>query len=130
MAPVVPYYTDPTTCYSWQFYTYSTYDPNLTGVSRCPNCGRWHETSTIIYANYPPAPPPDPEPVRSVKEALKEWHRALSRHAAWEAMVALRSAPDDPGHRVPLPARQRPYVRQRAKKRVCAGSSRYRVLVN
>lgn len=71
-----------------------------------------------------------PAPEVDEREELRAWHRALSRQAAWEAQVALRSAPDDPGVRVPLLARKRPYVRQRAKKRVCAGSSRYRVLVN
>jgi hypothetical protein len=66
----------------------------------------------------------------SLKETIKEWHRALSRQAAWEAQLALRRATDDPHPRIPRHARKAPYVRPRAKKRVCAGSSRYRVLVN
>jgi hypothetical protein len=84
---------------------------------------------TLTYDNYPP-PSPEPEPPEDLKAALKAWHRAVSHHAILAAQKALRSAPDDPSPRIPLAARRAPHVRQRSKRRVCGGSSRYRVRVN
>lgn len=62
--------------------------------------------------------------------ALKQRHRELSWRHIREAQVARRKAVDGPRPRVPLQSRQHPYVRPVTKKRVCAGSSRYRVRVN
>lgn len=68
----------------------------------------------------------EPEPLID----LKAWKKALSRQAIWEAQVALRRCQDDPSPRVPLQARRGLSGRQAVRKRVCSGSSRYRVLVN
>lgn len=107
------------------YYTTST----ITGdnICRCSICGQWHgrpDTTQVICI---PLQPPEPE--EDDREWLRQWHRAVSRQAAWEAQIALRSAGDDPRGKVPLQAQKVAYVRPRAKKRVCAGSSRYRVLV-
>jgi len=63
-------------------------------------------------------------------DSLRQQHYERSRQDVCEARMALRRVRDDPGGRVPLQARKAPYTRPRSKKRVCAGSSRYRVLVN
>jgi len=112
-------------------FDYSLSDTTITGTNRCqcPNCGCTHNYSPLTQVYYLPPQEPDPI-VEDVKAALKAWHKALSRQAAWEASVALRGEGKERRGKIPLQAQQRPYVRPRAKKRVCAGSSRYRVLVN
>ena len=100
-------------------FTYMTSASDVTVVNME---GAW------ATAYYPPAD--EWEESSDPLEALKEWHRALSRQHIKAARIALRGVPDDPGSRIPLQARRTPYIRPRAKKRVCAGSSRYRVLIN
>jgi hypothetical protein len=73
---------------------------------------------------------PAPEPHEDIREYLKQLHREASWEAVRKAREALRAVRDDPGHRVPLQDRHHPYVRPLSKKRVCGGSSRYRVRVN
>jgi len=99
-------------------------------VCHCPNCGYWHAQQPVTQTFYIPAQPREPEPPEDLKAALKAWHKALSRQAAWEASVALRGDGKERRGPVSLQAQQRPYVRPTSKKRVCGGSSRYRVRVN
>lgn len=78
--------------------------------------------------SYWPAKEPEPEPDRKAAELAHK--REVSRASLVRARLALQRALDDPRPEIPLADRKRPYHRPRAKKRVCAGSSRYRVLVN
>ncbi len=108
----------------WTLYCYpatGTYATSLTG--RCPNCGEVHyyvdtDTNITISHELPP----------KVRARQLKWE--ASKRAVTRARLALQQALDDPRPEIPLPERKRPYVRPRAKKRVCAGSSRYRVMVN
>ena len=72
-----------------------------------------------------PAPPEDRE-----SEDLKAFKKACARAALLADQRALRTLRDDPSPKIPLQARKGFSGRQAARKRVCAGSSRYRVLVN
>jgi len=81
-------------------------------------------------SNYPPPRPSPQEPQESPRAAELRRHRAASRRAVLEALAARRGLRDDPSPLVPLPARKGFSGRPAARKRVCAGSSRYRVLVN
>jgi hypothetical protein len=127
------YYTECSGCSDPYVYTISSgyvdTDSNLTSnYCRCPNCGRWHEPCSQTL--YIPAQPQEEFEDEDIREALRQWHKALSRQAAWEASVALRGEDRERKGKVPLQSQQRPYVRPMSKKRVCAGSSRYRVRVN
>lgn len=72
--------------------------------------------------------PPDP------KEARRRLLFALTQEAIQEARETLRKVDDDPSGLLPRRPRGKAYerlhVRPRSKGRVCAGSSRYRVLWN
>jgi len=71
-----------------------------------------------------------PEPEESPKAVKLRLARAASRKAVLAALAALRRLRDDPDPRIPPLARRGLSGRPAARKRVCAGSSRYRVLVN
>lgn len=101
--------------------TYGTYDPYIT----LPLSTLDVSSNSVAYSGYRP----EPEPLSEREEILLR-HRASSRLAVCQGRMALRGALDDPTTRVPIMARKLPYVRPTFKKRVCAGSSRYRVLVN
>ncbi len=110
---------------------YSTGTATATRI--CPHCGCLHESASIIYYWTPPATPkPRIKPWLTPAELERLRRLALeqSRLAIQDAQGVLRGLSDDPMNRVSLQDRQRPYARPRAKKRVCAGSARYRVLVN
>ncbi len=93
----------------------------ITLSGRCPNCGDFHYyADTNLYI----APAPNP------REVARQRKRDLSKRALTRARLALQRALDDPRPEIPLPDRKRPYARPRSKKRVCAGSSRYRVMVH
>jgi hypothetical protein len=62
-------------------------------------------------------------------EVARKQARSASLAAITRARLALQRALDDPHPGVPLGARKRPYRRPAVKGRVCAGSSRYRVMV-
>lgn len=113
-------------------------DPYQTAVTgdncqcRCPNCGsvhRFHEVCTIRVS---PEPRRRDRPFLTPEQVwrLKNLSYRLSREAIDEARVVLKGARDDLRTHVPLQDRHRPYVRSSFKKRVCGGSSRYRVMVN
>jgi hypothetical protein len=100
---------------------YSTGTTTIDLFGRCPNCVEYHTyASNSVYV--------EPEP--DLRLTIRQQKRELSHRAITRARIALQRALDDPGVQVPLQDRKRPYARPRAKKRVCAGSSRYRVLVN
>jgi hypothetical protein len=102
---------------------YSTGTATITLEGRCPNCGEYHfHGSNSIYV--------EPEPEPDLRATIRQLKRDLSHRAITRARIALQRALDDPGVQVPIQDRKRPYVRPRAKKRVCSGSSRYRVMVN
>jgi len=71
-----------------------------------------------------------PRTEREESEALKAFKKAVASAALLEDQRALRTLRDDPSPRIPLQARKGLSGRQAVRKRVCAGSSRYRVLVN
>jgi hypothetical protein len=98
---------------------------NSFGVTTCPV---YVKVSAHSWGNYRQQETPVEEFSRKARELLQK--RDISRTALRRAQMALQRALDDPGGQVPLQDRKRPYVRPRSKKRVCAGSSRYRVLVN
>jgi hypothetical protein len=118
--------TDP-----YYHFNYGYSDTTITGTNQCqcPNCGCTHNYAPPNSRTYY-FPPQEPEPAEDIKEALKQWHKALSRQAAWEASVALRGEGKERRGPVSLQAQKAPYVRPTSKKRVCGGSSRYRVRVN
>jgi len=84
-------------------------------------CGGF--TSSTAYV-------PHPEPNFNDREYRLTLKRTASKAAVTRARLALQRALDDPRPEIPLGARKRPYRRPTAKGRVCAGSSRYRVMVN
>lgn len=115
------------------------YPQALTGASeycRCPRCGCFHSRGQ--WAPEPPivirTPPSKPRNVQLLTEEqlweLRNRAWKLSKEAIVEAHDTLKTVRETQLDRVPLQDRQRPYVRPVSKKRVCGGSSRYRVLVN
>lgn len=80
-------------------------------------------TASTIYVG------PSPEPYYDDRETRLTLKRTASKAAVLRARLALQRALDDPRPEIPLEARKRPYRRPTAKGRVCAGSSRYRVMV-
>jgi hypothetical protein len=108
-------YTDPWSASNWAYEGTATVTLDLGGTAS--NVSYW-------------VPPEPTEEVLDPKEERRRWHRALSRQAILAAQEALRGLRDDPSPRVSLQARRGLSGRQSVRKRVCAGSSRYRVLVN
>jgi hypothetical protein len=113
------------------------YYPNaITGdCCTCPRCGCIHpqgqhapQDEIILRAS----PRPKDRPFLTPEQVwrLRNLSYRLSRDAIVEARVVQKRARDDLRTHVTLQARQRPYVRALFKKRVCGGSSRYRVMVN
>lgn len=101
---------------------------NLNGP--CPNCGKVHRPFPQEEVYVQPS-----RPLRKPFLTPEQIHRfrnlswKLSKEAIVEARGYLKSARDDVRTHVPLQDRHRPYVRPPFKKRVCGGSSRYRVMV-
>lgn len=104
-----------------------------------PSCGSYYSStndgtwvvswrgSDYAGSTWHQAPEPIEDGGPEVRLAEK---RAISRAAVLRARLALQRALDDPRPEIPPGARKRPYRRPAVKGRVCAGSSRYRVLVN
>lgn len=116
-----PYYRQTlTTSYDngWSPYNATTQTITFTDYGT-----QGYGTNWYVY----PEPEPDPIDRKAAELAHK---RAVSRASLTRARLALQRALDDPHPAIPLADRKRPYHRPRTKKRVCAGSSRYRVLVN
>lgn len=91
-------------------------------------------TDTSTYHNYSPSDyscrivvlDPDPES-DEWKLVVKRW---LSQVALLDGLRRLQKMDDDPSPKIPIQARDsRRQPRPLFKKRVCAGSSRYRVLM-
>lgn len=120
-----------------------SYDPfavtestSITGIRcRCPNCGYTHGSNETSVTLYIPAHGHASSAVLELLDeppllSLKELHRLRSKQDVQEAQRAIRSGQRQPRAPVSLQSQKRPHVRPVSKKRVCAGSSRYRVLVN
>ena len=89
----------------------------------------WQTNSTAASWDVIPIPA-SPRTEREESEDLKAFKKAVARSLLLADQRALRTLRDDPSPRIPLQARKGLSGRQAARKRVCAGSSRYRVLVN
>jgi hypothetical protein len=86
----------------------------------CPHCGGFHDICSV-FITVPPKRPPG--------EWLRQLSLERSKLAVSEVQGMLRRIGDDPGHSIAVQDRHRPYVRPRAKKRVCSGSAHYRVMI-
>jgi hypothetical protein len=113
------------------------YQTTCSQVYGWPYSGTNATTATTLYfpadswAANVPLPPSAPEaPRESPREAKRRRARESSRKAVLAALAALRGLRDDPDPSIPPLARRGLSGRPAARKRVCAGSSRYRVLVN
>ena len=76
----------------------------------CPHCGGFHDICSVLIT-VPPRQTP--------KERLRQLLLERSKLAVSEVQGMLRRIGDDPGHSIAVQDRHRPYVRPRAKKRVC-----------
>jgi hypothetical protein len=82
--------------------------------------------NTIVIRT--PRPDPLQQYLAALRRAVRE-ARERSEEALSSARIGLRSLRDDPGTRIPVPERHGFRRRPQFAKRVCGGSSRYRVLV-
>jgi hypothetical protein len=106
----------------WGLGTYS--DTNATTATTI-TFDEWQSGSNVTFSPSPPEAPRE-----SPREAKRRRARESSRKAVLAALAALRGLRDDPDPSIPPLARRGLSGRPAARKRVCAGSSRYRVLVN
>lgn len=109
------------------------YTNTATATCICPHCGCLHDQTSVVYwvpPEKPSRPRGKPWLTPADLERLRRSALEQSKLAIEEAQGVLRGLGDDPMNRVAIQDRQRPYARPRVKKRVCAGSARYRVMVN
>jgi len=91
----------------------------------------WDTQSTATTSNWVEVYiPVAPRTEKDESEDLKAFKKAVARSLLLADQRALRTLRDDPSPKIPLQARKGLSGRQAVRKRVCAGSSRYRVLVN
>ena len=102
-----------------------------TGSTLTANNYDWGTQSTATTTNWVEVYiPVAPRTEQDEKEDLKAFRKAVARSILLADQRALRTLRDDPNPKIPLQARKGLNGRQAVRKRVCAGSSRYRVLVN